>query len=364
MKAIAILKRAAKIVSRLPERKVASNSQSTYETAFESMLATGSLDPLNGSPSRDSYHIRRSALHFIVRRKLIDLTGRIHKAAGEKEIPTMQALLAEMIALLDLVEEPLKAHPAFFTAPTFKTISPWRSKEGAKPVRGAASKRHGLGKLPQDWRELTWEAVPAASTYRDVVAALALCPARPVEFASTRDDGQPALGVLVEKSDGHLVFTTNPAKSHGGKYGSRGSTIIVAISGGGSPAAHLAKQCDAAGGAIRLKIDSIDALRKTVWRAGKRIGLKVSISPYSFRSQWIADAKSTFGAGDAVAAGAGHVSLRSQTNYGRVEHGRRGGGGLVATHARRPAKQPTKPVRERLDALKASRCGNAGPAPG
>ncbi len=363
MKAITILRRAARIVARIPERKIASNSQAVYEATFERMLASGSLDPLAGSSSRNSYHVRRAALHFVVRRRLIELSGRILKAGHREDFPTLQALLVDMVALLNLVEGPLKAHPAFFSAPTFATISPWHLKKGAKPVRGVASKRHSLGKLPHSWRVRVWAAVPAASAYRDVVAALCLCPARPVEFASARDDGQPALGVLVEKSEGHLAFTTKPAKSHGGKYGSGESTVTVAIAEGGAPAEHLAQLCDAAGGAIRLTIDSTDALRKAISRAAKRIGLKVSISPYSFRAQWVADAKCTFGAGDAVAAGAGHISLRSQSNYGRVEHGRRGGGGLVSTHARRPAKKPTKPVRERLDALKANRRGNVSPVP-
>jgi hypothetical protein len=274
----------------------------------------------------------------------------------------LQALLGEMLALLNLAEGPLKDHPAFFSAPTFATPSPWRSKEGAKPVRGAGSKRHSLGKLPLGWRELVWKAVPAASAYRDIVAALCLCPARPIEFATARDDGHPGLGILVEKRDGHLLFTTTPAKSHGGKYGSGVSTVTVAIAEGGAPAEDLAKLCDAAGGAIRLKIDSTDALRKVISRAAKRIGIKVPVSPYSFRAQWVSDAKSTFGAGDAVAAGAGHLSLRSQSNYGRVEHGRRGGGGLVATHAVRRASKPARAVRERLDELKANRCGNSAPA--
>lgn len=361
MKAIVMLRRAARIVARIPERKVASNSRAVYERAFERMLASGSLDPLVGPDARDSYHVRRSALHYVVRRRLISLVDAIQKAALAENVPKVQALLGEMLPLLNLAEAPLEDHPAFFSAPTFTTVSPWRSKKGAKPVRGAGSKRHSLGKLPQGWRELVWKAIPAVSAYRDVVAALCLCPARPVEFSTARDDGHPGLGVLVEKREGQLLFTTTPAKSHGGKYGSGGSTVTVAIAAGGAPADDLAKLCDAAGGAIRLKIDSTDALRKAISRAAKRIGLRVPVSPYSFRAQWVSDAKSTFGAGDAVAAGAGHLSLRSQSSYGRVEHGRRGGGGLVATHAVRRATKPATPISERLDDLKANRCGRSAP---
>lgn len=354
------LQKASEIIARLPKREIARNSEKLYARTFRRLWNSQPLDLLAGNPARDTYQIRRAALHFIGRGVLVSLTGQILRAEGTGDHPRMDALLRELKVILDRIEEPLELHPAETGPPDFRTASPWRSGAGTRPVRGAASKKHDLGRLPDGWRERVWEAMPH-NTFRDVVAAMCLCPARPAEYATARDDGKPAEGVLVERRGIILKLTTQPLKSHGGAYGAGESTVVVAIAEGGEPARHLAQLCDQADGAIRLMIASPDALRKTVSRAGKRVRMPMPISPYSFRSQWVADAKATFGSGADVAAGAGHSSLRSQSAYGRVEHGRRGGGGLVATRANGAAKEPTIPTRERLDALKGRRRNPSAP---
>lgn len=356
------LQKASEIIARLPKREVARNSQKLYAKTFKRLWNSQPFDLLAGNPARDTYQIRRAALHFVGRGLLVSLTGQILRSEGAGDHSRMDALLGELKFILKRLEEPLELHPAEAGPPDFRIASPWRLSAGTRPVRGAASKKHDLGQLPDGWREQVWQAMPH-NAYRDVVAAMCLCPARPGEYSSARDDGKLAEGVLVERRGITLELTTRPLKSHGGAYGTGESTVVVSIAEGGEPARHLAKLCDQAGGAIRLMIASPDALRKTVSRAGKRARMPRSISPYAFRSQWVADSKATFGSGADVAAGAGHSSLRSQSAYGRVEHGRRGGGGLVATRATRAAKEPKISTRARLEALKERTRNPSAPTP-
>ena len=159
-----------------------------------------------------------------------------------------------------------------------------------------------------------------------------------------------------------LSFEARPVKSHRGQYGTVRSIVSVDIVAAGAPARYLAELCDRAGGQFVITISSVDALRKAIARAGKRAKMPCGVSPYSFRHQFIADAKATLGAGPAVAAATGHSSLSSQARYGRVEHGRRGGGGLIAAQAERPPREPSIPTAQRLGELK-ERVRGVAPAP-
>jgi len=60
------------------------------------------------------------------------------------------------------------------------------------------------------------------------------------------------------------------------------------------------------------------------------------ITAYVIRNQIIADLKATIGAGATVAAASGQCTDRTQSDYGRVEHGRRRQGFLGAVSARIP----------------------------
>ncbi|PTM41613.1 hypothetical protein C8D03_3180 [Bosea sp. 124] len=217
--------------------------------------------------------------------------------------------------------------------------------------RGAGSKKFILPSLPPGWREKLWLALPETSRYRTVIATMCLCPARPGEYVFGIRDEQYAPGVQVLRRGDQLLIYTVPLKSHGGQYGTELAGVEVSIAQGGAPARHLANLCDETGGSIEVMADGADALRKAVGRAAASASLK-GVTPYCFRAQWIADAKSTLGSGEAVAAGAGHISVKSQSRYGRAEHGRKGGGGLLGTFSKRQPRQLTAERQARFSRLK------------
>lgn len=349
MNDVAALQKAHEILAQLPVRQVTPASRKLYVTTVGRLWKCEPIDLLRGNPSRDTYGVRRAALHFIARRLLVRLISAIRRAEIEGDRHRMEARLSNLKTILGRIDQPLEQHPPVVGEPDFSVASPWQSIPGPRPIRGAASKKHDLGRLPDSWREQVWQHMRDA--FKDVGAALCLCPARPAEYLDMRDDGKPG-GILVIRRAGKLVFVSRPVKSHRGQYGTGRSIIAVDIVRGGAPAQHLAELCNRSSGKVMLTVSSVGALRKSVARAGKRAKMPTPISPYTFRHQFVADAKATLGAGAAVAAGAGHSSVRSQSRYGRVEHGRRGGGGLIATSAEKPPREPTVPIGQRLSELK------------
>lgn len=87
-----------------------------------------------------------------------------------------------------------------------------------------------------------------------------------------------------------------------------------------------------------VAIKSKNAVRKAFGRLGKKAfpNVKVALTPYLFRHQFVADLKATCGAGEAVAAAVGHSIDSTQTHYGRRESGNRRRGIIRIQSARRP----------------------------
>lgn len=359
MNDVATIQKARDLIARLPVRKVVPATQRRYVKVFRRLWKHQPIDLLHDRPSRDTYGVRRAACHFVGRKLLVGFMSAIQSAETEGDLERRQARLFVLGSVISRIERTLEDHPPVEGEPSFSVASPWQSLAGPRPVRGAASKKHDLKHLPDDWREQVWQRMPVA--YKEMGAALCLCPARPAEYLREREDKKPG-GILVIRQGYTLSFAARPVKSHRGRYGTVRSIIAVDIAAGGAPARYLAELCDRAGGQFVITISSVDALRKAIARAGKRAKMPCGIAPYSFRHRFIADAKATFGAGPVVAAAAGHSSLRSQARYGRVEHGRRGGGGLIAARAERPPREPSMPIAQRLGELK-ERMRNVAPAP-
>jgi hypothetical protein len=73
-------------------------------------------------------------------------------------------------------------------------------------------------------------------------------------------------------------------------------------------------------------VNSANALSKAIKRIGRRaFPAGPAITPNVLRSQRLADAKVAFGAGEKVALAAGHCTDRTQSKYGNVIYGRKGG---------------------------------------
>ncbi|MCC5611821.1 hypothetical protein LC612_35085 [Nostoc sp. CHAB 5834] len=351
--------RMERLLALLPERTPSEGTKSQYRGVHKRMGQTGCYDPM-ACACPASYNRARAALHFCAWETLLRLKADLEAQvlAGQRNAAslTMEALAC----YLDAVEPVILAHPPCAN-PNYRNASPFRAKPGA-PRRGAGSKKHGLKDKPADWREQVFAATPKRSIYRAAIAAMCLAPFRVGEYAETIRDDLYSPGVRVIRRDGRLFILTIPQKSHDGQYGVGMAGVEIAIAEGGAPAAYLAGLCEEAGSAIEIVVESTEGLRKAVGRIAKAAGFSC-ISPTSFRAQWMADGKVTLANAEMVAAGAGHCSIRSQSRYGRAEHGRRGGGGLVGTFSDRTPRPASAERMVRFGAMRLTRAIERGRAP-
>jgi hypothetical protein len=323
------------------------------------MIRKGSYDPMECACAA-SYNRARAALHFCARETLLRLKADLVRQIRTGERSQADLTATALAAYVEAVEPVILAHPPCAN-PDYRVASPFRAKADA-PRRGARSKKHGLKGRPDDWRDQIFAATPETSPYKTAIAAMCLAPCRVGEYAETIRDQQYSPGVRVIKRDGILLIFTIAQKSHGGTFGTRMSGVEIAIAQGGAPAAHLARLCEEAGGAIEIAVESTEGLRKAVGRIAARLDF-AGVSPNSFRAQCIADGKVTLPNPEMVAAGAGHCSIRSQSRYGRAEHGRRGGGGLVGTFSEREPRPASAQRMVRFEAMRLKRAIERGRAP-
>jgi hypothetical protein len=323
------------LLARLPVREYAKSSKKVYVRTFYHMWYEESLDPLRTGDARDTYNVRRSALHYGARRLLLDILTYLDAAAERRDTgldPTDVVAYETCVAVLANVVRRLgpaidRDPPLWDDTPDFSQASRWKAEAGLTKVRGAGSKKHTLGKLPRNWIEQLWSHVPLGHGYRDAIAVLSVSPARrgevvPGDRPSGFSDG---VHVALDNED-CLVLTHSPQKTHNGAFGMEYSGVRVDPVAEGPCAEYLAQRCREEGGEFVVMIKSANALSKAV----KRIGVKAfpngpAITPNVFRSQRLADAKAAFGGGEKVALAGGHCTDRTQSKYGNIIHGRKGG---------------------------------------
>lgn len=338
MKISEILKRAAACIDRLPDRTISTKTFEGYSRAFDRMWREKILDPLRPGIARDTYLHRRAALHFMSRYWLTHYSNLCVQAAERNDIRAVQHWAGELLRALDRVEPalvlepPLDADVSRFEAPR----SRWHEIADGAPPRGGGSKKHVLRQLPPDWLARLWEATPPDWPYRMALAVHMLTPVRPEEFLPGPRAHAWSEGVIVMLNKGALEIMIPPAKSHGGRFGTSETTILIDPKTAGGPAAYLAELCAASGGRLVVSLCSTSPMRKALARFARRAlpEVRAKITPYVFRHQVIADLKATLGAGAEVAAAAGHCTDRTQARYGRVQHGRKRGG-IVGVRSRR-----------------------------
>jgi hypothetical protein len=336
MKIVEIRDRALAVLSGLPNRTHSGGTAKLYKRTFNRMRAEGCYDPLADAQSRDTYGVRRAALHAMAPKTLAKLVQAL-EAATRTSVDEVHKAACALQSFLEQIEQPLRIHPPCEGPPDFSTVSPWRMSEHRDRRRGETSKKRELKKVPPDWRETVFATMPDRSKYKDAVAVLCLAPFRPGEYVVGNRGDEDAHGILIRKRGDTIVLSTIPLKCHNGKYGSGEATIIVNIREGGPAAAHLSRRCDEEGGSFHVTVYSADALRKAVERAGRKAEVGVTVTPYLFRAQWAADAKATFGSGGEVAGGMGHCTDKTQHRYGNVRHGRKGRG-LIAAYGKKKPK--------------------------
>jgi hypothetical protein len=342
MDGIELVRKALAIIARLPRREVSAKTARAYRRTFQRMRReTPAFDPLKGNIARDTFNHRRAALHFGSRRLSKFLAERTVAAAERQDAIWVRRWAHLLNRALSLVapaierDPPLQNGASSFDMPR----SRWQEMDTPRQRRGRASKKHSLKKLPPDWMDTLWTAVPSDWPYQRELAVHMLIPSRPAELVPGVRPHGSSPGAIVELLHAQsLQVTIAPVKSHRGRYGSPTATVHWDPVAEGGPAAFLAELCDAAGGHIVVSMRATNPMRKSLGKLGREAfpGIKVVITPNVIRAQLIADLKATTGAGEQVAAAAGHSTDRTQARYGRVEHGRKRKGFRGAVSARQP----------------------------
>ncbi len=288
------------------------------------------LDPLGIAYTKNSFYFYRAAYIFVNTRNIrlaLSKADKIAKTEGRG-----QAYYAQINRLVNYVDrlKHYRPDPEHQRRPSARSIvdkhaadpslGKWINDKrkrialqklclddtGPKQPLRQTSKKKGLSTLPDDWREQYWHKVKDSS-YADAIAVLYCTGCRPGELEK---------GVMVSLDEGgNLRFVIEGIKTHGGKYGQQHRILTEAIN---SPAArHLVdllrdginKQLVITSDAKKLS-DTMRWHSKALWPKRKYI-----VSPYSFRHQKSADAKTELPANE-VAMVMGHCNDETQSYYG------------------------------------------------
>jgi hypothetical protein len=341
MKILEIINRGQVCCDGLPVRDVSAKSQEDYCNTLARMLREPVLDPLRPGIARDTYNHRRAALHTASRILLMDLMARCVRAARRNDVADTRRAAAALTRALDKIEPALVLDPPLRPGASAWEMprSRWLDMDTPGPRRGKHSKKNVLASLPDDWQARLWQAVPEQWRYRAALAVHLLTPSRPEELVpGARPHGWSPGAEIELRAPNLLEITIAPVKTHGAKYGTPTTTIKIDPIAEGGPAIYFAELCAAAGGRVVVSITSKNAVRKAIAKLGQRAlpELDIVITPYVLRHQALADIKATVGAGSEVAAAAGHCTDRTQSRYGRAEHGRKRKGFLGAVSSRQP----------------------------
>jgi hypothetical protein len=323
------------LVAKLPERECAKSSRLLYGKTFNRMWREEILDALRPGIARDTYQVRKAALHYCGRRLILAILTKLDAVAAQSEAssnPQDAVAYQNILPVLDNVIRRLapaieRDPPQWDETADFRRVSRWKTESGCTKARGAASKKHVLKELPRDWIAVLWSYVPSDHQYRDAIAVLSVSPARRGEMVPGDRPSSFSDGVRVVLDDeGCLMLTHSPQKTHNGEYGMEYSGVRVEPMAEGPSAEYLAQRCREEGGEFLVMVNSANALSKAIKRIGHRaFPAGPAITPNVLRSQRLADAKVAFGAGEKVALAAGHCTDRTQSKYGNVIYGRKGG---------------------------------------
>jgi LPS sulfotransferase NodH len=323
-----IREQATELLNRLPTPNISRDTAKVYEATWRRMMAEETVDPLRAGDARDTYNVRRAALHACTRSHLISELYALEQASRRGDRERSEWALRVLARIVERCGPAIDRDPpkTMQNADWSEDPSRWTTAKIPHPQRGKASKKHLLRDFPADWMNMVWAATAPDWKYRDVLAVHMLTPVRPAEFIPAMRDGRWVPGIVVALSGNVLTIGVAPVKTHGGKFGTDGTAIRLCADAAHPAVQHLVQRCRAARGrTIVVALDGTNGVRKALEKLGRRaLGDGTpKLTGYVFRHQAIADYKKTFGAGALVAAAAGHCTDRTQSHYGRVEHGRR-----------------------------------------
>jgi len=321
--------KAMAMLDSLPVRSIGPSSTKLYSSLFRRLWSLPVIDPLRLGDSRDYYNVKKAAVVWGGQQLLERLLKKFQKAADEGNVDCARRLGRILQRVVSRLEPAFALEPPQRDKiPNFYQPSRWSSQE-MSPQRGVGSKRHVLKRLPLQWREIVWAAVPQDSIYRDPIAGLMLSAARPGEYIPGPRARGHSPGILVTRDKDHLTLETCPLKSHDGKYGADRCGIRILIPEGGPAAVYLGERCLLAGGVLVICLETgdlrgtSDKLRKYVGRIGRIVfPAGPQITPYVYRSARLADIKAWAKDGGASAAtAAGHSNDGTQRKYGHAAYG-------------------------------------------
>ena len=347
MKVLTIINRAQAVIAKLPQRRVEPDTEVAYRKAFVRMWRKPALDPLADDIALDTFYYRCATLHYVGRSWLQRLTEKCLSAGARGDPAAVLRVAGVLLRVVKRIEPAIERDPPWTEgSPLQSPSSRWAAQPGARPQRGANSKKHVLPLLPADWDGRLWHAAllewnePGNRKNLDALAVELSVPVRPIELSRPGD-------VVVElKSPHRLEISISPGKNHGGRYGTGMSTIGIDPVKAGGPAAYLAARCSAHGARLAITV-ARNSHRKRLYQLG-RIALpecEVTITANVCRTQLVADLKATWGAGAEVAAAAGHCTDRTQAKYGHVAHGRKRRGVIGVESKRVPRADNVKRAR-------------------
>jgi hypothetical protein len=335
--------RAERCCARVPERIVSEKTAKGYMKTFLRMYEAGSLDPLAPGIAFDTYYYRRAALHFGGVAVIRELTEWVRAAVEQQDDAAVAKMTRKLQELVGVIAAAFDRAP-----PGEPNALPWEGPASrfhqmateTTTERGANSKKHVLGKLPEGWDGELWStAIKMKFRYLAQLAVHLTVPVRQEDMvAGDRATGWSAGIILRLSGPRRLEISFMPSKSHGGRYGTELTTVTVDPTIADAPAKYLADLCREAGGHMVVSVKFKNAVRKAIKTLGEKAlpESDVTITPSVLRHQVIADLKKTFGAGEAVAAASGHGTERTQSKYGYLQHGRKRRGYIGIISARSP----------------------------
>jgi hypothetical protein len=330
-----LIQRAIKFCAPLRGRTIKAETLRDYRKTFARMWGEPHLNALRPGDAQNTYYHRRAALHSGGVQMLGKLSDTCWSAVERNDRAAVVLWARVLNKALTRIEEAWDRDPplAEGASPLKSPASRWRKAAGpdAKP-RGAGSKKYVLGKLPPEWDARVWDVAqeawnkPADQQDLDALAVMLSKPVRPEDFVpGDRPHGWSEGVTVVLRSPNCLAITLSPSKNHRGRFGTSTTTLLIDPIVAGGATAYRAERCASSGGRIVVSVPEKNKGRMKLRALGKAAlpGCSVAITPYVCRDQVVADLKATLGAGAEVAAACGQGTDRTQSKYGRVEHGRK-----------------------------------------
>jgi integrase len=323
-RAFALVRNAREVLNALPERRLADTSRRKYESLFSRMRTTGKR-PEEIAGTRASFYVYRAAMNYGL---ALEIKGALQSADRYAKSKNRIAWWGEVLRLRGM----LLSLRRYLPDPNGERVRSGEKASVLVPRGSSRSKRKGLGRLPDDWRERLWAVIPASSKYRTAIATSILTGIRPAELVK---------GVSVTlKASGELIFDIRGAKTQGGRYGQAARRLTIEAPGAiGDFFRKLI------GSALPLKVVVHDArlFGNQVREFGRKCWPQkdVRISPYSMRHQLAADLKAA-GDSDAVSLALGHAVADTAQRYGTARQSKQSIMRLLAVETTRALQKDRK----------------------